>query len=451
MSEGGTVRAPAGAGVVNWKEDIWKFACLYYFIPRTLVGMGVDKTLELIEQWVDPQHRGSLEGLVQTPRQWRSGTQVNGWTVPQEWSLRNRSLIISSTGKIIADSNRSPLSVMIGSIPYTGVLTGAELLPQLHYLPDYPEAIPYVTSYYSNEWGFCVDGGSYAFVRDHPMMPFQVELHSELKSGWAEMLEYVLPGRLDQEILFSTYICHPGMGNNETSGPAVLVNLIRWLCTQPRKYTYRFYFGPETLGPICLLSDPGIRQHLKERVIAGWVVTCVGDEWGWSYLETPSGTTLTDRVSQTILKNRKPVTQYKFASRGSDERQWCYPTINLPIGSIMRSKYGTYREYHTDQDDLTFISAQGLFESFTCYQDVIQTLESVDRPRATSIGEPFLRQYGWKLPGKELETAFIQDLLAYADGLESIPRLWANNFYQKTFEEVQDGYAQLKELGLVEY
>ncbi|MBT5400057.1 DUF4910 domain-containing protein, partial [bacterium] len=287
--------------------------------------------------------------------------------------------------------------------------------------PEQPNAIPYVTSYYEERWGFCLTENQRKTLKEGN---YQVFINSELSDGSLTYGELIIPGKSEKEIFLSTYVCHPSMANNELSGPTVTTYLAKWIQSQPREYTYRIIFIPETIGSITYLSKN--QQKLKENVSAGFNITCVGDDNAYSFLPSRNGSTLSDIVAKHVLKHHaKDFKEYSFLDRGSDERQYCSPGVDLPIASIMRTKYGEYEQYHTSLDNLDFISDKGLYGAFKALTLSIICIENNKVYKYTTLCEPQLGRRGLRSNVGAINnmTQFNKDVtnvLAYADGKKDL-------------------------------
>ena len=252
----------------------------------------------------------------------------------------------------------------------------------LHAIPDYPEAIPYITSYYSNKWGFCVSQEQKDKLTDEN---YYVRINTTKGKGYLNYADLIIKGKSREEVLISTYVCHPSMANNELSGPMVATRLAEVLSKQQNHYTYRFVFIPETIGSLVYLSKN--LSKLKRKTKAGYVLTCIGDNNAYSFMGSKYGNTLSDKAALSVINEEYIDAKiYTWKDRGSDERQFCSP--NRPnIASLMRSKYGEYKEYHTSKDNLEFVSEQGLQGGLAYAISVINRLEKNCRPIAI-VEEP---------------------------------------------------------------
>lgn len=385
---------------------MYQWATELFPVPRSLSGDGVRTTLRYFQKII-PQ---------MTIKEIPSGIQVGDWTVPDEWNVRE-AWVADQSGKKIIDFGQNNLHLVGYSIPFSATVTREELESHLYSLPEQPSAIPYVTSYYERRWGFCVSEEQRNQLGDGP---FDVHIDSELSPGSLSYGELIIKGESAKEILLSTYVCHPSMANNELSGPVVATALARWLSNlEKKKYTYRILFLPETIGAIAYISQNV--DDLQPHVVAGWVLTCMGDDGAYSYVPSRLGDTLADRISKRVLsKLPNGYVEYSFLQRGSDERQWCSPGVDLPVCSVMRSKYGAYPEYHTSLDNLDFISPTGLQGGYEAIQSCINALEENTFWMATTTGEPQMGKRGLystvSLKNSSTKARDLMNVLAYCDG-----------------------------------
>lgn len=379
-------------------------------ICRSITGNGFRQSLGVLQT-----HLPELKS-VEVP----TGTQCFDWTVPKEWNIKN-AYIIDPNGHKICDFKKSNLHVVGYSLHVNKKVSLQELQKHLYSLPEQPEAIPYITSYYKERWGFCITDTQRQTLIEGD---YQVVIDSTLEDGFLTYGELIIPGESEQEVFLSTYLCHPSMANNEISGPVVTTFLAKWIASLPhRKYSYRIVIIPETIGSITYLS-----QHYKmmqERVIAGFNITCVGDDRTYSYLPSRDANTLADQVAVHALGHIYPdFDRYSFLDRGSDERQYCSPGIDLPICSIMRSKYGCYPEYHTSLDDLSLVTPSGLWGAFNILQKSIQCIEMNEVLKLNVLCEPQLGKRGLyptiSTKNSSSEVRDMMNFLAYCDGKKSV-------------------------------
>lgn len=393
----------SGAGAYKLAEMLWP-------VNRSITGDGIRQSLAIIKEHVPDMVICNLP----------SGTECFDWIVPNEWNIRD-AFIIAPDGKKIVDFKANNLHVVGYSEPIDTYIELEELQQHLYSLPDQSDAVPYVTSYYEKRWGFCL---SHQMRETLQNGKYHVFIDSTLKEGNLTYGELLIPGISEDEIFLSTYICHPSMANNELSGPVVTTFIAKWLNTlRERKYTYRIVFVPETIGSIAYLYKK--HQHLKKSVKAGFIVTCIGDERTYSYLPSRDGNTLSDIAALHVLKFfDKSFNKYSYLDRGSDERQYCSPGIDLPMATIMRSKYGTYPEYHTSLDDLDLVTPMGLAGGFAALRRTIETIEFNRTPRSTVMCEPQLGKrglystLGTKAPNLNART--ILHLMAYSDATKTL-------------------------------
>lgn len=361
-------------------EEMHGLAADLYPICRSITGDGVRRSLDLIERRI-PLVRSEVP----------SGTGVFDWKVPKEWNIRD-AWIKDARGTRLVDFQACNLHVLNYSTPVRGVLSGLELRRHLFSLPEHPTWIPYRTSYYHQAWGFCVSQQQLDQFDD--TQQYEVLIDSTLEDGSLTYAECYVPGTSPDEILISCHICHPSLCNDNLSGITVAVELCRHLLgQQPRRYSCRFLFVPGTIGSIAWLAR---NREQVARVKHGLVLTCLGDPSAFHYKKSRRGTAEVDRAVAHVLQTRRvPHQVIDFSPYGYDERQYCSPGFNLPVGVLMRGHWGQFPEYHTSADDLDFITPDALAESFDICRAVVDVLEQNRIYRSTNpFCEPALGPRG---------------------------------------------------------
>lgn len=397
-------------------KKIYQFAKKIFPIHRSITGKGLRETLKEIKKI----------NRVLKIKSIASGKKVFDWNIPLEWSIKD-AFIIDPNGKRICDFKKNNLHIMSYSIPIEKYLTLAKLKKKLYSLPKIPDAIPYVTSYYKKRWGFCLTHNQKKKLVNGI---YYIKIDTKHFKGNLNYGEIILKGKSKKEILLSSYICHPSLANNEISGPSLLTFLTKWLSEKKRNFTYRILFIPETIGSIAYLSLK--KDILKKNVIAGYNITCVGDDRAYSFLPSKTGDTLSDQVAKFVLRENKiKFNHYKWTDRGSDERQYCSQGINLPIASVMRSKYATYKEYHNSLDNLqNVVSSKGFQGSLDIYKKIINLIEKSKFPKMKNCCEPYLTKVNLypTLSSKsnwDKNLNNILDVISFSDGTRSLIELSA--------------------------
>jgi aminopeptidase-like protein len=401
-------------------KKYYKIAKINLFpLNRRLTGAGVRKTLNIIKQEFPQLNIKKI----------KSGKKVFDWNVPPEWNVSEAFVIDKYNNKII-DFKKNNLHLVGYSTYIKKYILKKELFKNLYFLKNQPKAIPYITSYYKKRWGFCVSFNQYKnldkqyFSNDK----FKVIIDASLnKKGNLDYGEIILKGKSKKEILISTYICHPSMANNELSGPIVSMWLINYFKRKKLNKTLRFIFIPETIGSISYLSNN--LKYLKENVIGGYNLSCVGDERQHScmfskYQNSPSDEAIIEAYKLLKIKNYKI---YSFLKRGSDERQYNSPGIDLKISSIFRTKYGEYPEYHTSLDNFNLVTIKGCTGGFNVARKSIEILLERIYPKCKILCEPQMGKRGLyptlsKKNGNKLTRTYM-NFLQYADGTNSLEKI----------------------------
>ncbi|MBZ7937961.1 DUF4910 domain-containing protein [Campylobacter sp. RM10538] len=395
----------------NTGKAMYELAKELFPICRSITGQGFRDSLYILDN--------ALGGGNLQIHSIKSGTKVFDWIVPPEWYIKD-AFIITPNGEKICDFKKHNLHVLNYSEGIDKEIELDELQNHLYSLEEEPDAIPYVTSYYKKRWGFCITHNERKKLKQGKYRVFIDTKHDE--NGVLNYADFIIPSTKNskEEILISTYLCHPSMANNELSGPIVAIYLAKWLLNlKERKYNYRFVIIPETIGSIIYINKH--LKHLQKYLKAGFVLSCLGDDNAYSLIHTPKENSLSDKVALHTLKNKVNFKEFSFLYRGSDERQYNAPLVNLGVVGICRSKYAEYQEYHTSKDDLSFISPKGLMGGLKAMQEIILNLEINEIYENTIFCEPNLGKRGlYHTLSTANDIPLACNFLAYCDGKNDI-------------------------------
>ena len=361
---------------VKNNKDFISLAKELFPINRSLTGPGNLKTLKILKK----------QSSILKIKSVNTGYKCFDWKVPLEWSV-NDAYIIDPDGKKICDLKENNLHLVGYSTKFFGKLKYNQLIKKLHYLKDKPDAIPYVTSYYKKNWGFCISYNKFKKLKKRGY--YKIFIDSKLKKGKMLYAEGLVKGKSKKEILITSYICHPSMANNELSGPLVLTKLANLL--KPGKFTIRLLLIPETIGAIFYIKKNF--KNLKKNLISGINLSCVGDNGPYTIISTLNNNTYIDLIANRILNKRKNTFKYSYDYRGSNERQFGCQNLNFPFITFCRSRFMDYPEYHTSDDNLKIISNKNLLQSLKFIIDIIKEIQSNRQFRKKIICEPFLTKY----------------------------------------------------------
>lgn len=390
-------------------SEMFQLMTRLYPICRSITGNGVRQTLSEIRSHIDLK-------VHEIP----TGTQVFDWTIPKEWNI-NDAYIADVNGNRIVDFKKSNLHVVSYSVPIRKKIPLDDLKQHIHTLPDQPNAIPYLTFYYKEDWGFCMSHNDFLQLKDQE---YEVVIDSTLKNGSLTFGEYFVPGKSTDEILISCYVCHPSMCNDNLSGVVLTTMLAKYIGKLSMNYSLRFLFVPETIGAIAWIAS---NEKNLSKIKHGLVATCLGDPGMSTYKKTRHGKAEIDRTVEFVLKNSDA--EYKildFFPTGSDERQFCSPGFNLHVGSLMRTPYGKFSQYHTSEDNLKFVQASFLADTYLKYLHTIFILENNKKylnlnPKCEpQLGKRGLyRQIGGQKTSNDSEVAMFW-MLSFSDGSHDI-------------------------------
>ncbi len=356
--------------MLKWAKELFPLC-------RSLTGEGTKKTLRYFKLI-------NKEFKIIT---FNSGKKVFDWTIPLEWNIKDAFIQHIKSGKKFAEFKKNNLHIVGYSIPVKKILSKKKLIKNIYTQKGQKNSIPYVTSYYKKNWGFCLSEND---LKKLPNGDYKVFIDSVLRKGTMELMHANFKGKSNKEIFFSSYICHPSMANNELSGPVLLNAIMLYLKSNYKKtkYSYRFVLLPETIGSIAYISK--YKRILKKNIIAGYNLTCVGDERNYTIINTPSGQTLADKALESALFGKKNLKKYSYLLRGSDERQYCSPGVDLPVCCFSRSHDKDFPEYHTDKDNFKLVTQKGLSDSFDVIKDLIDAFELGIYPKTLITCEPNL-------------------------------------------------------------
>lgn len=386
-------------------EEMYALVERLYPLCRSITGDGVRATLDIVGEY-----------LPLDVREVPTGTRVLDWTVPQEWNIRD-AYVADADGRRVVDFQESSLHVLGYSVPVDRTMPLSELRPHLHTLPEHPSWVPYRTSYYRPEWGFCLAQETLDALPDGD---YEVRIDSTLTDGHLTYAEHVVPGRVPDEVIVSCHVCHPSLANDNLAGIAVATHLARWLADRRPYYTYRFLFAPGTIGAITWLARNAERI---DRVRHGLVLACAGDPGQLTYKRSRRGDAEIDRVLAHVLAGSgRPHEIREFTPYGYDERQFCSPGFDLGVGSLSRTPYAGYPEYHTSADDLGFVTPAALADTLAVCREAFTVLDRNRRyVNLSPYGEPQLGRrglydsLGGRSDAKEAQMAMLW-VLSLSDG-----------------------------------
>jgi aminopeptidase-like protein len=421
----------------NLGEEMYRFVTDLFPICRSITGEGVRETLSLLQKHVPVD-------IHEIP----SGTRVFDWIVPKEWNIR-QGWIKDPTGQKLIDFQNLNLHVLNYSTPVHARLSLTDLKEHLYTLPEHPEWTPYRTSYYSRNWGFCLPHNQLLGLSEGE---YEVLIDSSLEDGHLTYGEYYLRGETDAEVLLSAHICHPSLANDNLSGVAVAAFLAKHLSKLSSRYSYRFLFIPGTIGAIAWLS---LNESQISRIKHGLVFTCLGDPGKFTYKKSRRGDADIDRAVTEVLKKSGEVFEIReFSPYGYDERQFCSPGFNLPVGCFMRTPHAQYPEYHTSADNLDLVRPEYLADSFSKCLAIFRVLENNrvyvnQNPKCEpQLGKRGIYSHiGGQTDGKLQELAMLW-VLNFSDGYHTLLDIAERSTLE--FDVVHNAAQMLLEHGLLQ-
>jgi aminopeptidase-like protein len=417
-------------------SEMFQLMTKLYPICRSITGNGVRQTLAEIKNHIDLK-------VNEIP----TNKKVFDWTIPKEWNISD-AYVLDPKGNKVVDFKKSNLHVVSYSVPISKKMPLEELKQHIHTLPDQPNTIPYLTTYYKDDWGICMTHNEFLKLQAGE---YEVVIDSTLNDGSLTYGEFLIKGKTSEEILISCYVCHPSMCNDNLSGVVLATALAKQLSKIQMNYSVRFLFIPETIGAITWLA---LNEKNLSKLKHGLVATCLGDPGVSTYKKTKHGKAEIDRTVEFVLKNSgKQYQILDFFPTGSDERQFCSPGFNLPVGSLMRTPYGRFQQYHTSDDNLEFVKAEFLADTYRKYLNTIFVLENNKKylnlnPKCEpQLGKRGLyRQIGGQKTSKDSEAAMFW-LLSFSDGSHDLIDISEKSGIQ--FEILHDVALKLQESKLL--
>ncbi|WP_375154920.1 DUF4910 domain-containing protein [Stratiformator vulcanicus] len=421
-------------------EELHRLCETLYPICRSQTGHGVRRTLAQLQNLIPLD-------IHEVP----TGTEVFDWVVPQEWNIRDAS-IRDQDGNRLIDFKDSNLHVVNGSVPCRETVTWNELKSHLHTLPEYPNWIPYRTAFHKHDWGFCLTQRQYnELERRGGEQAYEVCIDASIKDGSLTFGECFLPGESEEEVFISTHVCHPSLANDNLSGIAVATFLAKELSQRKRRFSYRFVFVPATIGAITWLA---LNDRQTDKIRHGLVLALLGDAGALNYRRSRSGDAEIDRVAAAVLRRDQHARLHDFEPYGYDQRQYCSPGFNLPMGTLTRTLDGQFPEYHTSADNLGFIKPESLANSLeTCLSicsalernQVYRSLNPKCEPRLGHHG--LYESFGSGTDSKQLQRA-VQWVLNFSDGTHSVVDIAERADFD--FELIATAAERLEQCGLIE-
>ena len=406
-------------------------------IHRSILGPGIKKSLEIIAENVE----------IMKIKKIKSRTKVFDWIIPDEWHI-HEAYMVTSEGKKICDIKKNNLHVMSYSCSVNKIISYQELRKKLIFNKKLPNSIPYATSYYKKNWSFCISYNQ--FKKLSKKGKYKVFINSNFVKGHLSYGEAYIKGKSKKEFFLSTYLCHPSMANNELSGPVVMSKLIKNIMKKKNFFSYRFVIVPETIGSIAYISKN--LNQMKKNIMHGINLSCIGDNRSYSFLPSRDEKYIINKIGKKVIMQKKNHKIYNWLDRGSDERQYCWPGVNLPIISIMRTKYGKYKEYHTSLDKIgNVVTLKGLEGGLKTVEEIINIIENNYYPKSKILCEPFMQKRNLypDISTKNTPGDFrkLIDIMSYCDGSRSIFEI--SEIMKTDFFSILEKVKFLKKLKLV--